>query len=320
MMTKEEIETRIAELEQERDVLIANTPYVRYVPRKTSHSKIRRKYIRRIAMLRKYGVEHNMQLSHVTEQCKQTKLKHFGKLGPGNTDKANATKLEHFGKAGPSNTDKANATKLKHFGKLGPANIAKLRQTCEERYDVPYFCMHAKCRAASGQIQSKLNERWHALLFERFGINFEYDYRIGLKLYDLRYDNVVVEINPTVSHNSAKSFDALVKNASKCAATHPTYHFYKTQDALRAGFICVTAFEWMSVEAVIAAIQAHLNNEPVLSTDFALNPQKSDNLQTIQKHWHNWHTHEHLIDNNFDADTMLQQQFYPVFDCGHAKV
>lgn len=132
MMTKEEIEARIAELEQERDELLRVTPYEWYAPRKTSHAPIRRQYNMRIANLRKFGVEYVLSMSTVHEKSQATKDAKYGKRGVGNTDKAVKTKLERYGNA-MGNANKMIATRIERYGSAA-GNIDKRKRTNAKRY------------------------------------------------------------------------------------------------------------------------------------------------------------------------------------------
>lgn len=85
-LTGEALEARIKELEEERDRLLAETPFVRYAPCKTSHGKIRLAFNKRIGCLRKHGVENPLQIDTVKVQMIDTRKARYGS-GHGNVQK-----------------------------------------------------------------------------------------------------------------------------------------------------------------------------------------------------------------------------------------
>ena len=337
-LTGEALEARIKELEEERDRLLAETPFVRYAPRKTSHSTIKTKYNRKITCLCKYGVEHSNQCKDVTAKMVASKRAKYGN-GMGNVAKQRQTNLERYGNAwgnvaksietkrtkwgdSLSNINKMLETKQRLYGNaFGPKQ--KINATTLQRYGVPWFCMTKKCRDANGRPISAINKYWHDKLQQELFINCGYD-EISLCRFsfDLNYSNehckLLIEINPTFSHNAAYGFAyAMGKSTHNCPYAFD-YHFNKTQLALKHGYTCITIFEWMDDNEVIDTIRKHLAGEPVDSTDFALNPQLSDDKSTIRKHWHNFKTRQYAKDCGQDAQEMLDAGFLPVYDCGHA--
>ena len=394
-LTCEALETRIAELEQERDELLRTTEFVRYGPCKTSHSKIKVSYGTRIGCLRKHGVEYAHQLQDVKDKTEATKHARHGKGGIVNYNKAVQTKLERYGnKSGNStkriktnierygnaygnqqkvrdtlttrygrcgcvnveqalntkrqrygnghgNINKMLATRIERYGNKGcnakqavktrkvkygnaAGNIAKMSETCMQRYGVPWHCMTAKCRNAQGRVKSKANHWWHNKLLQELGIDCGLDdVNLENRSYDLSYANgcckLLIEVNPTITHNSTISYIYLVGKSKDNWPTGMQYHFDKTQLALKHGYTCITIFEWMDDNEVIDAIRKHLAGEPVDSTDFALNPQLSDDKSTIRKHWCHLKTKEHIEDCGQDEQEMIDAGYVAVYDCGHAR-
>ena len=358
-LTGEALEKRIAELEQERDELLRTTEFVRYGPKRTSHSKIKVSYGTRIGCLRKHGVEYAHQLQDVkdkTEATKharhgkggivnynkavQTKLERYGNRqgnsaaiiaskrakygnGHGNTAKTQATKLSIYGKCGVGNTNKSIATKHERYGN-GAGNLRKVSKTCMQRYSVPWHCMTSKCRNAQGHIKSQTNHWWHDKLLQELGIDCGLDnVNLGRWSYDLDYCNehckLLIEVNPLWSHNATYGFAYLTGRTKHNKPVGEFYHFDKAQLALKHGYTCITIFEWMDDNEVIDVIRKHLAGEPVDSTNFALNPQLSDDKSTIRKHWCHLKTKEHIENCGQDKQTMIDAGYVAVYDCDHAR-
>ena len=368
-LTGEALEARIKELEEERDRLLAETPFVRYAKYKTSHSSIKIHYNVKIGTLKRHGVENANQVHEHVQKGVATKYARYGnghggidkmlktkeaiygnafgnvklaqkrKLeiygnGCGDLDKRRRTNEARYGKSNGNTTNmvagkikkhgnafgdinKMVTTKMNKYGHLfrAPSDVSK---TCEERYGVPWNCMTIQCRQA-GAAKSNVNIQWHNKLLDTLGIDFSYDdVHFDRFSYDLHFNNVLIEINPTFSHNSAYSYSYLRQQSSRNWLRPFDYHFNKTQLAIQHGYTCITIFEWMDDSQIIDIIRKHLAGEPVDSTDFALNPQLSDDRSTIRKHWCHLKTKEHIEDCGQDAQEMLDAGYVPVYDCGHA--
>lgn len=345
------VQLRIAELQKELAAKLSS------MPNDNAHAKIRAKlnmtYKARITVLRRYGVEHTLQRSDIVQRSMQTKLQVYGsKFANRNkadctmrhrygerleviTERRQQTNLLRYGYKG-GNMQKTFDTKLRLYGcTFGPHDkaqqtidskygkerhdiMSKISNTVNERYGVPYFCMHTKCRKAHKQVMSKLNHWWQVKLQHALGVQFELDdVNIDTWSYDLHYKHVLIEICPTISHNTAYSYAAMIGKSAYNKPHDKFYHFDKTQLALKHGYVCITVFDWMSVDIVISIVEQHLNHMIVESNDFALNPQLSDDKSTICKHWYNIKTRDHIDDCNYDEQSMLDKGFLPVYDCGH---
>ena len=134
-LTGEALEARIKELEEERDRLLAETPFVRYAPCKTSHGKIRLAFNKRIGCLRKHGVENPLQIDTVKVQMIDTRKARYGS-GHGNVQKMLNTKIEKYGnKSG--NVQQMMATKRILYDGSIFGDKSKIRQKNMLKYGYP---------------------------------------------------------------------------------------------------------------------------------------------------------------------------------------
>lgn len=139
------------------------------------------------------------------------------------------------------------STSLKRYGVVHPMQSAEIvkrySETCEAKYDVPYFCLTDKCRNASGMIISAVNRRFGDIL-KGHGIRYKHEFRIDTKSYDflIQDSNILVEINPTYTHNSYGNHwnDGLPK----------MYHREKTRLATEHGYTCINIWDWDDVEKI----------------------------------------------------------------------
>lgn len=112
---------------------------------------------------------------------------------------------------------------------------------------------------------SKLNRKWHNYLLEETGINFEYEFNVGKYNYDLRYGNLVIDINPTASHNSNISFahltglcDSKEPECQKHKFKDKNYHLNRAETLQAAGYDWLFVFEHNSREKVVSLVKAKL--------------------------------------------------------------
>lgn len=310
-------EARIQELKAELNHLLSITENVKTgKSSNTTHGNLRSKYNTKITCIRNYGVEHPTQLQSTRIKMVQTRKARYGD-SYGGTDKAKQTKLQKYGKAGIGNTEKSAQTKRERYnGKW--FDVDKLKSTL----GVEAPCQLPQCRAAHKHVISATNIWWQQKLLQELDITFDCDdVNLDNKSYDLHCKHLLIEICPTISHNSTYGYAYAIGKSKHNYPLPFDYHFNKTQLALKHGYTCITVFDWMSFDAVIDTIRKHLADEPVDSTDFALNPQLSDDKSTIRKHWFNKQTRKYVSDNaEINCIDMLANGFVEIYDCGHASI
>lgn len=182
-------------------------------------------------------------------KAKQTKFERYGDEHYVNVEQCKATKLAK-GIRGWNNI-KGIETKRKLYGPHLEGIMAKLIATCQERYGVNYPCELPKARQSSRRTKSATNKYWQYIIKELFGITMELEYRIGHCSYDLRYKNLLIEINPSWSHNSTYGYALLNKWSTKNKPKGSLYHYSRTQNAINAGYHCITIWDWDDNDKVL---------------------------------------------------------------------
>jgi hypothetical protein len=125
----------------------------------------------------------------------------------------------------------------------------KIINTNIDKYGVPYTCMLGQCKNANGYTKSKINMKFSEKLKE-LGIKNEQEFNIGKYSFDikLRNRNILIEINPTYTHNSTIGIN--FRNHYK-EPTNKEYHYNKTLKAKENGYRCIHIFDWDSQEKII---------------------------------------------------------------------
>lgn len=89
-------------------------------------------------------------------------------------------------------------------------------------------------------------------LLETNGINIsDREYCLDKKLFDFRIDNILIEINPTITHNS--TFTPFKYNSP----ADKNYHLEKTQIANKYNFRCIHVFDWDNQNALINLLKSN---------------------------------------------------------------
>lgn len=171
--------------------------------------------------LDKYGVENVFQSAEVKEKIKQTNLERYGYSGS-------------F--ANPEILDKAIQNSTSEVAK------EKRKQTCLERYNTEY----AGNVFGIPRSRSKINETFKTYLIST-GIKSDdivSEFSLGKYRYDFKVNNTLIEINPTITHNSTLSiFDKDPKEKD--------YHYLKSQIALQNGYRCIHVWDWDDYDKIL---------------------------------------------------------------------
>lgn len=119
---------------------------------------------------------------------------------------------------------------------------------------------------------SKVNKYWGNLIKEKFNVKVTYEKSLNGMNYDLLVDNVLIDINPTVSHNAEWNFAhfvAICKDKNKFCPKHKLlphdYHLRRAENANALGYDWFFIFDHYNERKVLDMIGAKLNkNEKVI--------------------------------------------------------
>ena len=181
--------------------------------------------------LKKYGVDYVFKSEKIKEKIKQTNLKNLGVEYPMQSEIVkNKSKETCFKKYGVDYTSKATITK------------EHIKQTNLSKYGVEWFCMHPNARLYSSN-NSKPNLCFEKKLKEN-NISYEREFPLTKYSYDFKIENVLVEINPTITHNSQL-------NIFKGEPKEPNYHLNKSNTAKENGFHCIHVWDWDDKDKIV---------------------------------------------------------------------
>ena len=181
------------------------------------------------------------------EQRKQTNLDRYGVDNPVKSDEirkkiSNTVKSKECQK-------KIRSTMVERYGvpfsMQNPELLSKYSETVQEKYGVPYYCMKDECRDANGFTKSKLNQRYFKI-FQDLGFDAEQEFNLGRRSYDFKIGNILIEIDPTISHNS---FMSIYDKDSH--GLDMNYHRDKSNLAKENGYQCIHIFDWDDFDKIL---------------------------------------------------------------------
>lgn len=170
------------------------------------------------------------------------------------------------------------------------------------------------------------------MLLEHTGADFEYEHDVDCYAFDLRYNNLLIDVNPSFTHNSTFAFDFATGRSTVNKPIASTAHFDKCCAAMQHGYRCITVFDWMPFDDVVKLVKSLLTDtEQLQTTDCVELDLSIDDPQLyagaynktdfyIGLHWYNMKTHAHVLDCNHDEQAMIDAGYVAVYDCGHVKL
>lgn len=221
----------------------------------------------------KYGVDNIMQSEVVQQHVKDTMVERYGVDNPMKNaeiahrsadsrsekrdeifEKSKQTWLRTLGADNPSKSpeviDKITDTFLGRYGVKRAIQVPEFRQkmvdTMTERHGAPYWHLTEEYKQHSDHLRISKVGREFCKRLEDVGVHTEYEYRIGMKSFDLVIPEAktVIEIDPTYTHN-------LIGNHWNKHGLPEDYHINKSLTAKQAGYRCIHIFDWDDTDKII---------------------------------------------------------------------
>lgn len=206
--------------------------------------------------LRKYGVENQFQRSELFPQIKNIKIDRYGSVN--NISKNLETRIINSGSLEESYKKQQETYQKTCLEKFGVKNSAQfddiknkikntVQKTFYEKYGILNYWENPEAIRSNGSKNSKPNLLFAKKLTQA-GINFEREFLLDGKWFDFKIGNILIEINPSVTHNtlwSPYSQNGIPKN----------YHLDKSKIAKNNGYRCVHVFDWESFDNIIRLLK-----------------------------------------------------------------
>lgn len=121
----------------------------------------------------------------------------------------------------------------------------KCKETCQEKYGVDYPCQTEQA-LQKGNVISEINKKF-AILLEENNLSYEMEFVLESFSYDFKIGNILIEINPTYTHNAIGNYFGKAKEKG--------YHYSKSKVAIKHGYICICVWDWDNWNAIINLIK-----------------------------------------------------------------
>lgn len=217
--------------------------------------------------LKNLGVEYPMQSEIVKEKSKVTMVKHYGvdsnfkrtevreKLvialkSEEIRDKIKQTNLTKWGTENPAQSEEVKS-KIRNTNMIrrnveypvsNPEVFAKQIRTNRERYGVNYNVQLPQ--SMIGSRDSKPNRNFAKLLDEN-DIIYSREFSIGKYIYDFKIDYNLIEINPSVTHNT------LWSPFGNHIGIDKDYHMIKSNNGRKFNYRVINIFDWDDPQKII---------------------------------------------------------------------
>lgn len=208
----------------------------------------------------KTGYDFPSHNPEVREQIRSTNLKRYGVEW--------FTQTEEF-KA------KAKETNRKKYGveyvSQSESIQKKIETTSMERYGVKHYISTVK--SDNMNTISATNRKWHDLLLDETGIDFDYECAIDSKNHhraDLGFEDLLIDINPTISHLYDLDYRCVIgkcgqDNHSHCHEGKPKdYHLNRYEEARSNNKRLIQIWDWDNEKAIISDIRGHLRQNRMI--------------------------------------------------------
>lgn len=223
-------------------------------------------------MMERYGVTVPAKNKEIQKKIQETQYENNGGVYAFNTEKQRQTMIERYGGAGsmssPEVREKLRKTLMERYGYENPMQIPEVKERALKKI----VENHGILFGGAGNI-SKKNVLFQESLAE-LGIESELEKRVGSLFFDLHLTgtNILVDINPTVSHNSYRSFACERAHCgypcSKHKPTATSYHLNRCKTALGDGYDLIQVFDWDDWETVIPMIANRIEKQEPAGGDW----------------------------------------------------
>ena len=224
--------------------------------------------------LERYGYENAALNKNVKEKTKQTNLERYGSISSAQNEeiqeKMKQTNLERYGYENAALNknvkEKTAQTNLKRYGYIHPFESPevqeKSKQTNLKKYGVPYYCLTEHYQKSSNII-SKINLKWVDLLRKHFNVDCETEFVIDKYSYDIKIENLLIEINPTFSHNSTYAYDYVKGFTYDNNPISYDYHFNKWKVAHDNGYTLISVYDNMNECKILNTIRSKIGKNEI---------------------------------------------------------
>ena len=209
----------------------------------------------KVTCKQKYGNEIYQRTNDYRDKTNKTSLQRYGTRWPAQSDivkeKSKQTFTERYGGYPLQNARVVEAYRQKSLDLYGvehpdkrQCQKDKYEDTCMKKYGV-HNTLQLDCSISKQPFRISTNNIHVANILNDTGVITEFEHLVGCYRYDVGIpdQHVVIEIDPTCTHNSYKTIRGHEGLTS-------LYHLDRTLEASKLGYRCVHIWDWDNIDKV----------------------------------------------------------------------
>lgn len=191
-----------------------------------------------------------MSKYHITSDYMFDKLVKYYNCKKGTKNRAKLmieTKRENYPPDNFNNWQQGHLTRIEHCGSLEESykqTYEKVKQTTLEKYGTECLFNSSMIITHRKKKETEPNKKFANLLLANH-IEFEQEFVLENKSFDFKVNNILIEINPTATHNSIKLPYPPYKGKES------NYHSLKSKLAEKYGYRCIHIWDWDDINKII---------------------------------------------------------------------
>lgn len=216
------------------------------------------------------------------------------------------------------------AATLVDFEARNKKSVATLREKhgVDNAYQIPHVV--EKMLASGTPRISKLNLQWKERLANELDLSFATEVLFGGNNYaDLGHGNVLIDINPSISHNTTTPFLHLIGRCTRgkcsCKPREELYHHKRFLEAEAAGKTLLQYFDWYDEEIFLSIVRSKLKLD-----EHRVAARKCEVREITQKEANGFLRENHLLGaargQTFCVGLFFQEELVHVHTYGPARL
>ena len=207
---------------------------------------------RALTNLERYGDEYAVRSTDAKNRKRDTCVKRYGVENPAQCDdvkcKIRKSVLERYGVVNPSQSEFVKSKVRDAWDRKTKEEIddivSRRYRTLIDRYGCAY---PSEFNQLTHFKISKINLAFASVL-DTNGITYDMEFGLDRYSYDFKVGDTLVEINPTITHNSSL-------NVFGGEPKQPDYHLLKSKTATENGYRCIHIWDWDDTGKIISMLK-----------------------------------------------------------------
>lgn len=256
--------------------------------------------------IEKYGVDNQFKRQDMMDDIRKANEEKYGSKN--NIYKNLKTREENSGSVHESYINQIEKTRQTNLEKYGVDWAAKsdivkdhikesVKETFQEKYGCDSYWSSPEAKRSNGSKNSRANLHFEELLKEH-NIKYEKEFLLENRYYDFKVNNILIEINPTATHNVDWSPWRVDKGIDK------HYHAEKTDLALKNRYRCIHIWDWDDDEKIITTLLSPRESIGARKCNIKI-VNKEDEIDFLNKYHFQGYTKSDIALGLYESNTLV---------------